>query len=652
MLASFVLAAVLTGVTAANGFVQNTIAIGLACAFFAAAILALATMTDEALGRLKRVIKPSICFLLIIPSLFMLAQTVPLSVARLANTAWSSASSALGFPIAGSITIDTGATLIALAQYCAAAATTIAVAGVTLDRRLAEVALYLLTATSAVVAVVQVLFVDLQATSFAAVGIILSCATGIGLHERLSPRRASAGTQRGVAIGLVAVALSACTFSLAIQADVTILFAAFFGAAIPLSIFVIRKYHFSAWGMAGFVAAGIVVLFAFLAFAQVKRDAGPADVGVSSPPLPVERMLSDARPLGSGAGTFERLLPIYRELGENSDARSATAAAVITVEMGRPFLWGMIVALIALAAVLVRASLLRGRDYAYAGAGGGICVAIVIIVFVSDDLLNLAASLFLSATVGLAWGQSRGSLEKTVRATQSRNAETSGGALGQEGLSPALKRLQVGLVFFGLVLTAQAAWILIPEQFIRHTEPLPAEPPKMQVKIEEKDRLRRGAEIAIVRGDLWARSAFAEAALLDGPNVPPVNDEVRTELTNALRYAPYQSRVWLTFAQLSEHYGWSGPEVSSLLKMAYYTGPNEVDLIPARLKVGLQQSMKASDPELQDMIGRDVGLILRRLPNLKPALVQAYASASPDGTALVQRLIGNIDPAFLGALRK
>jgi hypothetical protein len=640
MLASLVFAAVLTGISATAELIQNTLATGLACAFSAVALLGLATMTDEALGRLMLVIKPSVCLVLIIPILVILIQIVPLSTGRLANAAWSITSNALGFPVAGSITIDTGATLISLAQYCAAAATAVAVAGVTLDRRMAELALYLLTATSAVVGICQIIFVNLHASPFAAVGIILSCATGIGAYERLSHRRSSAGTRSRAVIALAAATLLVCIISLTVQGDVTILFAASFGAAVPLSIFVIRKYYFGAWGMTGFVAAGTVVLLAFLAFAQVKRDVNPVGISASSSPLPTDRMLSDAPPLGSGAGTFDRLVPIYREVEENSVARSPSAATLITVEMGRPFLWGTFLVLIAAAAALIRASHLRGRDYAYAGAGAGICVAIIIIMFVSGDVLNLAASLFLSVAIGLAWGQSRSSAEKTAWTNRPNGAP-----------SAAWKRLQVALACAGLVLTGQAAWILTPEQFMPHAAPSNVARPS--VTNAEKDRLREGAVIAVVRGDLWAKSALAGAAsLIGGPSLPLVNDEVRTELTNALRYAPYQSRVWLTFALLSDRYGWSGVEVSSLLKMAYYTGPNEADLIPERLMIALHQSMTASDPELQDMVGRDVSLVLRRYPDLKPALAQAYASASPDGMAFVKRQVQTVDPTFLSTLGK
>jgi hypothetical protein len=68
--------------------------------------------------------------------------------------------------------------------------------------------------------------------------------------------------------------------------------------------------------------------------------------------------------------------------------------------------------------------------------------------------------------------------------------------------------------------------------------------------------------------------------------------------------------------------------------------------------IALHQSMTASDPELQDMVGRDVSLVLRRYPDLKPALAQAYASASPDGMAFVKRQVQTVDPTFLSTLGK
>jgi hypothetical protein len=85
--------------------------------------------------------------------------------------------------------------------------------------------------------------------------------------------------------------------------------------------------------------------------------------------------------------------------------------------------------------------------------------------------------------------------------------------------------------------------------------------------------------------------------------------------------------------------------------MAYYTGPNETNLMPARIKVALSLSGAVADSELQDMIRRDVRLIFGRFPALKPAVAEAYKSAAPDGRSFAEKLIAEVDPQYLNTVR-
>jgi hypothetical protein len=61
--------------------------------------------------------------------------------------------------------------------------------------------------------------------------------------------------------------------------------------------------------------------------------------------------------------------------------------------------------------------------------------------------------------------------------------------------------------------------------------------------------------------------------------------------------------------------------------MSYYTAPNELALFPLRLNVLLHAKEVMDDAELQDMVRRDISVILTRAPALKPALVAAYRPA-------------------------
>src|SRR6266851_10041652 len=218
--------------------------------------------------------------------------------------------------------------------------------------------------------------------------------------------------------------------------------------------------------------------------------------------------------------------------------------------------------------------------------------------------------------------------------------------------------LRVALALFGVFLSAQAASILLPErQRLNHHIRLPVDGKTATIAFAEQDKIKQAASLAVVRGDLWAESAFTHgsqlwidrARELDAGD--QLNGEARTTLTRALRYSPHRGDVWLMFAALADQFKWSGYQPSLLLKMSYYTAPNELALFPLRLDVSLHAKGVIDDAELQDMVRRDISVILSRAPALKPALVAAYRSALPQGKVLAERVISEIDPDYLGVLR-
>jgi hypothetical protein len=217
--------------------------------------------------------------------------------------------------------------------------------------------------------------------------------------------------------------------------------------------------------------------------------------------------------------------------------------------------------------------------------------------------------------------------------------------------------LRVALALFGVFLSAQAAWILVAERQRLNHITLPVDGKTATIAFAEQDKIKQAASLAVVRGDLWAESAFTHgsqlwidrARELDAGD--QLNAEVRTTLTQALRYSPHRGDVWLMFAALADQYKWSGDQPSLLLKMSYYTAPNELALFPLRLNVSLHAKGVIDDAELQDMVRRDISAILTRAPALKPALVAAYRSALPQGKVFAERVISEIDPGYLGVVR-
>jgi hypothetical protein len=215
--------------------------------------------------------------------------------------------------------------------------------------------------------------------------------------------------------------------------------------------------------------------------------------------------------------------------------------------------------------------------------------------------------------------------------------------------------LRVVLALFGIFLSAQAAWILLPERNDANHIQLAVDGKFATVTLAEQDKIKQAASIAVVRGDLWAESSFTYGDHLRTDQAMNLNagDKFNTEalkpLTEALRYSPHRGDVWLMFAALADQYKWAGYQPSSLLKMSYYTAPNELALFPLRLSVSLHAAI--DDAELQDMVRRDISVILTRAPALKPALVAAYKSALPQGKAFAERAISEIDPGYLGVMR-
>jgi hypothetical protein len=215
--------------------------------------------------------------------------------------------------------------------------------------------------------------------------------------------------------------------------------------------------------------------------------------------------------------------------------------------------------------------------------------------------------------------------------------------------------LRVALTLFGVFLSAQAAWILLAERHRLNHIRLPVDGRTATIAFAEQDKIKQAA--SVVRGDLWAESAFTYGSQLwiDRAIWLDAGDQLNTEalktMTRALRYSPHRGDVWLMFAALADKYKWSGYQPSLLLKMSYYTAPNELALLPLRLNVSLHAKGVIDDAELKDMVRRDISVILTRAPALKPALVAAYRSALPQGKVFAERVISEIDPGYLGVVR-
>jgi hypothetical protein len=107
---------------------------------YAVALVEVSIQPGEA-GHLVSLIRP-IAMIASILAVWMLAQTIPLPIKSWAHPIWASAETALDNPIAGSITIDLGATLVAICRYFSAIAILFVAVAVTIDRMRAEWVLF------------------------------------------------------------------------------------------------------------------------------------------------------------------------------------------------------------------------------------------------------------------------------------------------------------------------------------------------------------------------------------------------------------------------------------------------------------------------------------------------------------------------------
>jgi hypothetical protein len=181
---------------------------------------------------------------------------------------------------------------------------------------------------------------------------------------------------------------------------------------------IIRRFSLGLLGIGSLAAGalGIAVLLvaaypthhdvsAQLAYAQ---DSQPSVLALN------QRILDDSPLVGTGAGTFAALVPIYRQINDAPSIQSAaTTAAQQTVELGKPMFGVIVVATVAFLIILLRASLLRGRDSCYSAMGGSCLLTLLLLVFIDASSLATVTGLIIAAILGLAFAQSKSRIGRT-----------------------------------------------------------------------------------------------------------------------------------------------------------------------------------------------------------------------------------------------
>jgi hypothetical protein len=212
------------------------------------------------------------------------------------------------------------------------------------------------------------------------------------------------------------------------------------------------------------------------------------------------------------------------------------------------------------------------------------------------------------------------------------------------------------MLSFAAVLAAFSVWILLPAPLRAYVQQLPTDPETAAAAAATRVRAIAAARIGGVRGDLWAQSAFTYATPLwagsaQDRDLSATAEQARLVVERTLAYAPHESSVWLLAAGLASRLNWPNASPASLLKMSYYTGPNDLHLVPLRLFIATH-SNALSDSDITELVQRDVRMILTRWPELRPALVAAYKDAAPNAKRFLEDAMAAIDPAFLQTIRR
>jgi hypothetical protein len=374
---------------------------------------------------LSKVVSRPFVLIAAFPVVLMIIQILTLPF--LANPVWTSVSPGFRHGITGSISVDVGATVIALVYYLSAVGMVLLASAVAINRERAESILIGTTAVAVFISLaclVQDLFLEnlfginillhrSQAFDIACLGVTLSAACGLLVFERHETRRTNNSLTRKKFQFLMVACVTGfviCAGAVAETRSGSLIFATgsgflTFGAAVAIRRWALGRLGTAAIGITAAVIAAALVTVAASdpdpRFAFVKKDAASVEL--------TQRILNDAPFFGDGAGSFRALLPIYQSTNTGSAGPGAvTAAAQLSIEMGKMSLWLAVLAASFAVFALLRGASHRGRDSFYAATAGACLVTLMNLAFVNIGLAGTAIVLLSAAIFGLGLSQSKG----------------------------------------------------------------------------------------------------------------------------------------------------------------------------------------------------------------------------------------------------
>jgi hypothetical protein len=412
----------LIGVSPVFLFVEAPLAPAVLVAFGAITMtLVVVFVAPGEMAHLANVIRP-LGIAVVITGIWLVVQLVPLPKV-LAHPIWSDAQAALGTTwLPGTITIDPGATVVAICRYFSIVAVVILAAAVAIQRERAGIILLWLIGAASIVAVLQMLdaiflsrFPDAatdvrlrsSAPAVCALALLTALAASMGMVERRFEKSLNELRGHLIAIAPILAGAAICGISLLVVGRPPVLIAASVGVGAFLAVTTVRRLGLGAGTDNTIAWLAIVVLIVIaIVFADFHATASNAflryAVESSSLNSMTQRILSNAGWAGSGAGTFELLLPIYGEAGSVTRGFTApTAAAKLTAELGAPAFWALLGMSLILLFLLVQGALERGRDWVYPALGAACIPMLAFEAFCDVSLFSTTVLLFSAIALGL-----------------------------------------------------------------------------------------------------------------------------------------------------------------------------------------------------------------------------------------------------------
>jgi hypothetical protein len=221
--------------------------------------------------------------------------------------------------------------------------------------------------------------------------------------------------------------------------------------------------------------------------------------------------------------------------------------------------------------------------------------------------------------------------------------------------APSYRLFRGLIVALAFVLGCQALWILAAELSRPTLAGFPVN--ATSDAAANRNATALAASFGYIRGDLWADYALTYIDLIRCSERASANaqtsemmGQAREIADRALAFAPYNARVWLALAGIDSRFDWINHRPLAALRMSFYTGANEIELIPSRLLLAVS-AQAIADSDFQQLVRHDIRNIVIRKPDLKPAIVAAYRDALPIGQKFIEETLQEVDPALLARLR-